>query len=46
MRKNIGKNLSHKYNKKLLDHVKQSNDTDALKTASKRECQKLVKLVI
>ena len=36
---NISKNLSGKYNKKLLDHAKQSA-TDALKTTSKRAIQK------
>ena len=36
------KNLSNKYNKKLLDHAKQSA-TDAIKTASKRAIQKTVK---
>ena len=37
--KNIGKNLSHNYSKKLLDTVKKST-TDAIKTASKRAIQK------
>ena len=45
MGKNIGKNirkdLSGKYNQKLLDDAKQSA-TDALKTTSKREIQKIV----
>ena len=39
MGKNIGKHLSVKYRKKLLDHAKQS-ETDALKTSSKRVIQK------
>ena len=39
MCRNIGKNLSIKYNQKLLDHAKQSA-TDALKTTSKRAIQK------
>ena len=34
--KNISKNLSSKYNLKLLDHAKQSA-TDAFKIASKKE---------
>ena len=34
------KNLSSKYEKKLLDHAKQSV-TDALKTASERAIQKI-----
>ena len=34
--KNISKNLSGKYNHKLLDHAKQSA-TDASKTTSKRQ---------
>ena len=42
MGQNIGKNISQtligKYNKKLLDHAKQSA-TDAFKTASKRVIQ-------
>ena len=37
--KNIGKNLSNKYCKKLLDDAKKST-TDAIKIASKREIQK------
>ena len=36
----ITKNLSSKYEKKLLDHAKQSV-TDALKTASERAIQKI-----
>ena len=40
MDKNISKNLSSKYGQKLLDHAKQPA-TDALKTASKREIQKI-----
>ena len=43
MGKNIGrntcKNLSGKYNQKLLDHAKQSA-TDAFKSSSKRVIQK------
>ena len=38
--KNICKNLSKKYNQKLLDHAEQCA-TDAFKTASKRAIQKL-----
>ena len=37
--KNIGKNLSNKYSKKLLDAGKKST-TDAIKTASKKAIQK------
>ena len=37
--KNIGKNLSNKYDQKLVDTDKKSA-TDALKTASKRAIQK------
>ena len=37
--KNIGKNLSNKYSKKLLDTAEKST-TDAIKTASKRVIQK------
>ena len=37
--KNIGKNLSNKYGRKLLDSAKKST-TDAIKTASKRAIQK------
>ena len=37
--KNISKDLSGKYQKKLLDYAKQSA-TDAFKTASKRAIQK------
>ena len=40
MRKSICKNLSSKYNQKLLDYAKQSA-TDALKTASKRDIKKI-----
>ena len=40
MRKSICKNLSNKYNQKLLDYAKQSA-TDALKTASKRDIKKI-----
>ena len=36
---NIGKNLSNKYDKKLLDSAKKYT-TDAIKTATKREIQK------
>ena len=38
---NIGKNLSNKYDKKLLETAKKST-TDAIKTASKRAIQKTV----
>ena len=38
---NTSKNLSSKYSQKLIDHAKQSA-TDALKTASKREIQKII----
>ena len=37
--KNMGKSLSNKYGKKLLDSAKNST-TDAIKTASKRAIQK------
>ena len=37
--KNVSKNLSSKYNQKLLDHAKQF-ETDALKTASRTPIQK------
>ena len=37
--KNMGKSLSNKYGKKLLDSAKKSA-TDAIKTASKRAIQK------
>ena len=37
--KNIGKNLSSKYDQKLLDSARKST-TDAIKTASKRAVQK------
>ena len=37
--KNMGKSLSNKYGKKLLDTTKKST-TDAIKTASKRAIQK------
>ena len=37
--KNIGRNLSNKYSRKLLDSAKTST-TDAIKTASKRAIQK------
>ena len=37
--KNIGKNISSKYNQKLLDSAKKSA-TDAIKTASRRAIQK------
>ena len=37
--KNMGKNLSNKYDQKLLDSAKKST-TDARKTASKRAIQK------
>ena len=39
IRKNISKNLSGKYGKKILNHAKQSA-ADALKTTSKRVIQK------
>ena len=39
MGKNISKNLSDKYNQKLLDHAKQAA-TDTLKKTSKRVIQK------
>ena len=39
IRKNISKNLSDKYGKKILDHAKQSA-ADAPKTTSKRVIQK------
>ena len=35
----MGKNLSNKYDQKLLDSAKKST-ADAIKTASKREIQK------
>ena len=38
---NIVKNLSSKYNQKLLDHAKQSA-RDALKTVSKRAIQHVI----
>ena len=37
--KNMGKNLSNKYGRKLLDSAKNST-TDAIKTASKRTIPK------
>ena len=37
--KNMGKNISSKYNQKLLDHAKKSA-TDVIKTSSKRADQK------
>ena len=37
--KNVSKNLSSKYNQKLLDNAKQF-ETDALKTASRTPIQK------
>ena len=37
--KNISKNLSSKYNQKLLDHAKKSA-TDAIKTSSTTDIQK------
>ena len=39
MGKNMSKNLSGRYSKKLLDHAKKSA-TDTLKTSSKRVIQK------
>ena len=38
--KNMGKSLSNKYGQKLLDSAKKST-ADAIKTASKREIQKI-----
>ena len=38
MSKNVGKNLSNKYNRKLLNSTKKSM-TDAIKNASKRATQ-------
>ena len=38
--KNMGKSLSNKYGQKLLDSAKKST-TDAIKTASKSEIQKI-----
>ena len=43
--KNISKSLSGKYSQKILDHAKQF-DTNALKTASKREMQKVAKATV
>ena len=43
--KNISKNISGKYNQKLLDLAKQPA-TDALKTSSKREFKKQQKLLV
>ena len=40
--KNMGKMLSNKYGQKLLDSAKKFT-TDAIKTASKRAIQKIVK---
>ena len=37
--KNMGKNLSNKYNQKIIDTAKKST-TDAIKTASKRAIKK------
>ena len=39
--KNIGKNISNKYNQKLVDSAKKSG-TDAIKTASKGAIQKTI----
>ena len=41
LQKNMGKSLSNKYGKELLDSAKKST-TDAIKTASKRAIQKTV----
>ena len=41
MRKSTCKNLTSKYNQKLLDYAKQSA-TDALKTASKRDIKRIL----
>ena len=38
--KDLGKSLSNKYSQKLLDSAKKST-TDAIKTASKKEIQKI-----
>ena len=38
--KNLGKTLSNKYSQKLLDSAKKST-TDTIKTASKKEIQKI-----
>ena len=38
--RNISKHLSSKYSQKLLDHAKKST-TDALKTTSEKEIQKI-----
>ena len=43
--KNIGKNLSGKYNQEAIDHAKTSA-TDALKTASKEQYQKQQKQLV
>ena len=40
--KNIGKNISNRYNQKLVDTAKESA-TDTIKTASKRIIQKSAK---
>ena len=40
--KNIGKNISSKYSKKLVDSAKKS-ETDTIKTVSKRAIQKTAK---
>ena len=42
--KNMGRSLSNKYGKKLLDSAKKST-TDAIKTASKRAIQKTAKAI-
>ena len=41
LQKNMGKSLSNKYGKELLDSAKKST-TDAIETASKRAIQKTV----
>ena len=43
--KNIGKNLSNKYNQKPIHSVKKST-TDAIKTASKRVIQKTAETTV
>ena len=43
--KNVSKNVSGKYNQKLLDLAKQPA-TDALKTSSKREFKKQEKQLV
>ena len=43
--KNMGKHLSNKYGKKLLDSTKKPT-VDAIKTASKRAIQKQLKQLV